>query len=141
MSTKPALLLSRLSGKRRTASIFKSSVKNDKSYSLNKKIAYPHDLTDFLQDTSIYDIKFQLNNEFDQLVLLDDTCHIQEFSTKAAECEYHFGSDFKWYDKLPACQLSPMTESIVFVKFLYNQISEFSKNCCIYARNKTTSIV
>lgn len=44
---------------------------------VSRKVTYPHTLKDFLQDFSIYDKHSQVNNEFNQLNLLDDMCHVK----------------------------------------------------------------
>ena len=46
---------------------------------VSPKTTYPHSLKDFLQDFSIYDKNFQVTNEFNQLNLLDDICHVKNF--------------------------------------------------------------
>ena len=46
----------------------------------NKQISYPHPLKAFLQDFSIYDEQFNIPNEFNQLNLLDDMCHVKRLA-------------------------------------------------------------
>ena len=45
----------------------------------SSKASYPHILKDVLQDFSAQDQQFEINQEFNRLILLDDEHHVRKF--------------------------------------------------------------
>ena len=45
----------------------------------SSKFSYPHILKDVLQDFSAQDQQFEINQEFNRLILLDDEYHVRKF--------------------------------------------------------------
>ena len=46
---------------------------------LSSKTSYPHILKDVLQNFSVQDQQFEINQEFNRLILLDDEYHVRKF--------------------------------------------------------------
>ena len=61
----------------------------------SSKTSYPHILKDVLQDFSAQDQQFEINQEFNRLILLDDEYHVRKFD----KCKFQ-KSNMDRYDSI-----------------------------------------